>query len=73
MQVTRRKRTKGCIITLFVFIILFAIIAAIIAFVSTIKMIAQLLGDTEKMVLEVYNHIVDQKENAAGAVNAAVI
>lgn len=39
----------------------------------SIKMIAQLLGDAEKMVLEVYNHIVDQKEDAAGAVNAAVI
>lgn len=39
----------------------------------SIKMIAYLLGDTEKMVLEVYNHIVDQKEDAAGAVNAAVI
>lgn len=39
----------------------------------SIKMIAQLLGDTEKMVLEVYNHIVDQKEDAAGAVNAAII
>ena len=39
----------------------------------SIKMIAQLLWDTEKMVLEVYNHIVDQKEDAAGEVNAAVI
>lgn len=39
----------------------------------SIKRVAQLLGDTEKMVLEVYNHIVDQKEDAAGAVNAAVI
>ena len=39
----------------------------------SIKMIARLLGDTEKMVLEVYNQIVDQKEDAAGAVNAAVI
>lgn len=39
----------------------------------SIKRIAQLLGDTEKMVLEVYNHIVDQKEDAVGAVNAAII
>lgn len=27
------------------------------------KMIAKLLGDTEKMVLEVYSHIVEEKEN----------
>ena len=38
----------------------------------SIKRIAQLLGDTEKMVLEVYNHIVLEKEDAAGAVNDAV-
>lgn len=38
----------------------------------SIKRIAQLLGDTEKMVLDVYNHIVLEKEDAAGAVNDAV-
>ena len=38
----------------------------------SIKRIAQLLGDTERMVLEVYNHIVLEKEDAAGAVNDAV-
>lgn len=38
----------------------------------SIKRIAQLLGDTEKMVLVVYNHIVLEKEDAAGAVNDAV-
>lgn len=38
----------------------------------SIKRIAQLLGDTEKMVLEVYNHIVPEKEDAAGAVNDAI-
>lgn len=38
----------------------------------SIKRIAQLVGDSEKMVLEVYNHIVMEKEDAAGAVNDAV-
>lgn len=38
----------------------------------SIKRIAQLMGDTEKMVLEVYNHIVLEKENATEAVNAAI-
>ena len=38
----------------------------------SIKRIAQLLGDTEKMVLEVYNHIVLEKEDASGAVNEAI-
>lgn len=38
----------------------------------SIKRIAQLLGDTERMVLDVYNHIVLEKEDAAGAVNDAV-
>lgn len=33
------------------------------------KMIARILGDTEKMVLDVYSHIVEQKENVADAVN----
>lgn len=38
----------------------------------SIKRIAQLLGDTERMVLDVYNHIVLEKEDAARAVNDAV-
>lgn len=38
----------------------------------SIKRIAQLLGNKEKMVLEVYNHVVMEKEDAAGAVNDAV-
>lgn len=38
----------------------------------SIKRIAQLLGDTEKMVLDVYNHVVMEKEDAAGAVNNAI-
>lgn len=38
----------------------------------SIKRIAKLLGDTEKMVLEVYNHIILEKEDACGAVNNAM-
>ena len=38
----------------------------------SIKRIAQLLGDKEKMVLDVYNHVVMEKEDAAGAVNDAI-
>lgn len=38
----------------------------------SIKNIAALMGDTEKMVLEVYNHIVLEKEDSAKAVNAAL-
>lgn len=38
----------------------------------SIKRIAQLLGDTEKMVLDVYNHIILEKEDAALAVNNAI-
>ncbi len=33
------------------------------------KKIAQLLGDTEKMVLDVYSHILDDKEDVDGAIN----
>ena len=32
------------------------------------KMIARILGDTEKMVLDVYSHIAEQKENVQYAV-----
>lgn len=38
----------------------------------SIKKIAQLLGDTEKMVLEVYNHIILEKEDAAAAIAAVM-
>lgn len=38
----------------------------------SIKKIAQLLGDSEKMVLEVYNHIILEKEDADKAVNSAL-
>lgn len=31
--------------------------------------IAQLMGDTEKMVLDVYNHIIEEKEDAASVIN----
>ena len=34
------------------------------------KMIARLMGDTEKVVLEVYSHIVEEKENISAAVNS---
>lgn len=33
------------------------------------KMIARLLGDTEKMVLDVYSHILEEKENTTDAIN----
>lgn len=33
------------------------------------KMIARLLGDSEKMVLDVYSHIVEEKENTTDAIN----
>ncbi|MBE5830842.1 MAG: site-specific integrase [Butyrivibrio sp.] len=36
------------------------------------KKIAQLLGDTEKMVLDVYSHIVDSKENVVETINEAL-
>ena len=38
----------------------------------SIEKIAELLGDTEKMVLEVYNHMVMEKEDATGAVEDAL-
>lgn len=33
------------------------------------KKIAQLLGDNEKMVIEVYSHLVEEKENTSEAIN----
>lgn len=38
----------------------------------SIKRIAQLLGDSEKMVLEVYNHVLEQKENVQKVVKNAM-
>lgn len=38
----------------------------------SIKHIAHLLGDTKQMVMNVYNHIVMEKEDAALAINAAL-
>lgn len=38
----------------------------------SIKKIAQLMGDTEAVVLKVYNHIILEKEDAAAAVNEAL-
>ncbi len=38
----------------------------------SIKRIAQLLGDTEKMVLEVYNHVLGEKENVQEVVSNAM-
>lgn len=35
----------------------------------SIKKIAQLMGDTEKMVLNVYNHIMEEKEDPAAVIN----
>jgi len=37
----------------------------------SIKKIAQLMGDTQKMVMEVYDHILEEKEDAAAVVNDA--
>lgn len=37
----------------------------------SIKRIAQLSGDSEKMVLEVYNHVLEQKENVQEVVKNA--
>ena len=36
---------------------------------SVLKKVAQLMGDTEKIVLNVYNHIMEEKEDAAKVVN----
>lgn len=38
----------------------------------SIKKIAELLGDTEKVVLDVYNHIISEKEDAEKAVENAL-
>lgn len=38
----------------------------------SIKRIAQLMGDTEAVVMKVYNHIILEKENASNAVENAL-
>lgn len=38
----------------------------------SIKKIAQLMGDTEKVVLNVYNHIIEEKENVSDVVETAL-
>ena len=38
----------------------------------SIKRIAELMGDTEDMVMKVYSHILAEKEDVEGAVNAAI-
>lgn len=38
----------------------------------SIKKIAELMGDTEKMVIEVYNHMMAEKEDPTAAIEAAV-
>jgi hypothetical protein len=35
------------------------------------KKIAQLMGDTEKVVLDVYSHIVEEEEQITEALNSA--
>jgi hypothetical protein len=37
------------------------------------KMIARLLGDTEKVVLDTYSHIIEEKENVTETVNTALV
>lgn len=36
------------------------------------KMIAKLMGDTEKMVLDVYSHIIEEKEDISGTISDAL-
>lgn len=38
----------------------------------SIKKVAELLGDSEKMVTEVYSHILEEKENTEEKIEAAV-
>lgn len=38
----------------------------------SIKKIAQLMGDTEKMVMDVYNHIIDEREDVYGVIGDAL-
>ena len=38
----------------------------------SLKKVAELLGDTDKMVIEVYNHVISEKDDASGAIEAAL-
>lgn len=38
----------------------------------SIKKIAEILGDTEKMVIDIYNHIMEEKENVSDAIENAL-
>ena len=38
----------------------------------SLKKVAELLGDTDKMVIEVYNHVISEKDDASGAMEAAL-
>ena len=38
----------------------------------SLKKVAELLGDTDKMVIEVYNHVISEKDDASGAMAAAL-
>ncbi|MBQ7636257.1 MAG: site-specific integrase [Lachnospiraceae bacterium] len=38
----------------------------------SLKKVAELLGDTDKMVIEVYNHVIEEKDDALGAIEDAL-
>ncbi len=38
----------------------------------SLKMVAKLLGDTDKMVIEVYNHVISEKDDLSGAIEDAL-
>ena len=38
----------------------------------SLKKVAELLGDTDKMVIEVYNHVISEKDDASGAMEEAL-
>ena len=38
----------------------------------SLKKVAELLGDTDKMVIEVYNHVIAEKDDAMGAMEDAL-
>ncbi len=42
-------------------------------FIKTTKMIARLLGDTERMVSDVYSHILEEKERVNDSIEKAVL
>lgn len=38
----------------------------------SVRKIAALMGDTERVVLDIYNHIVEEKEDVSGALELAL-